>query len=56
MLPNDMLRSVAIAKMNGFKNGEIAGQLGVQTRTIDRKLRLIRECWCEIGNSVEPIG
>lgn len=42
-LDDDVLRQVAIAKMEGYTNDEIAEQLGVKTRTIERKLKLIRE-------------
>jgi RNA polymerase sigma factor (sigma-70 family) len=44
-LPNDTLRGVALRKMEGFTNDEIAQQLGCKTRTVERKLRLIREHW-----------
>ena len=39
------LSEVAIAKMEGYTNDEIADRLGVKTRTIERKLRIIREIW-----------
>lgn len=47
LLGDQTLQSVAIAKMEGYQNTEIAEQLGVQTRTIERKLRTIREIWSE---------
>lgn len=46
-LGNNVLRRVAVAKMEGYTNNEIASQLGVQPRTVERKLRLIREIWFE---------
>ena len=46
-LGDEMLRRIAVAKMEGYTNDEIAQQLGVQTRTIERKLRLIREIWSQ---------
>ncbi len=46
-LGDDTLRNVAIAKMEGYTNNEIAGQLGVKVRTIERKLGIIREMWSE---------
>lgn len=45
LLDDANLQEIAIARMEGFTNAEIAGRLGVQTRTIERKLRLIREIW-----------
>jgi DNA-directed RNA polymerase specialized sigma24 family protein len=44
-LDDETLRSIAIARMEGFSNDEIAVRLQVQTRTIERKLKLIREIW-----------
>ena len=44
-LDDEVLRRVALAKMEGYTNDEIATQLGVKTRTIERKLRVIREIW-----------
>lgn len=44
-LPNAMMRTLANLKMQGFSNLEIANQLGVSERTIERKLVIIRECW-----------
>jgi DNA-directed RNA polymerase specialized sigma24 family protein len=46
-LGDDTLCAVAVAKMEGYSNDEIAQRLGVQTRTIERKLRLIRELWSQ---------
>lgn len=46
-LPEGELREIAIAKLDGFTNDEIAGRLGVQTRTIERKLRTIRQLWSD---------
>ena len=44
-LDDESLRQVALSKMEGFTNREIAEQLDVKERTIERKLRLIREIW-----------
>lgn len=48
-LDDDTLRGVAVAKLEGYHSAEIAQQMGVQTRTVERKLRLIREIWSEAG-------
>lgn len=44
-LPDDSLRRVAVRKLEGCTSGEIAAELGVVERTIERKLKLIRVCW-----------
>lgn len=44
-LDDETLQTVAVAKMEGYTNDEIAEQLGVKTRTVERKLRIIREIW-----------
>jgi DNA-directed RNA polymerase specialized sigma24 family protein len=44
-LGDDTLRSVAVAKLEGFTNQEIARQLGFTVRSIERKLGIIRLTW-----------
>jgi len=44
-LGDDRLRSLALMKMEGFTNSEIADNLGCSRNTIERKLRLIRGLW-----------
>ena len=44
-LPTDELRSLAMLKLQGHTNAEIAEQLGVVERTVERKLKLIRDQW-----------
>ena len=44
-LPDQTLRKIAIAKMEGYSTEEIAKTVGVAIRTIQRKLELIRACW-----------
>ncbi len=48
-LENDELRQVAILKMEGYANGEIAEQMDCAPRTVDRRLQLIRDLWIEGG-------
>jgi DNA-directed RNA polymerase specialized sigma24 family protein len=45
LLGDDQLRSVAVWKMEGYTNEEIAGKLGCVERTVERKLRTIRGIW-----------
>jgi DNA-directed RNA polymerase specialized sigma24 family protein len=39
------LEAVAVWKMEGYSNDEIAAKLGCAPRTVERKLRLIRTIW-----------
>lgn len=45
MLPDDKLRLIAHRKLEGHTNEEIAQELGVVARTVERKLGLIRCTW-----------
>ena len=45
------LRKVAVWKMEGYSNGEIAKMLGCVETTVERKLRLVRSLWSERGHS-----
>jgi RNA polymerase sigma factor (sigma-70 family) len=44
-LDDDALKVIAVWKSEGYTNEEIAGRLGVVLRTVERKLRVIRERW-----------
>src|SRR5262249_22536533 len=44
-LEDATLRSVAVWKMEGYSNDEIAAKLGCVPRTVERKLRVIRSLW-----------
>jgi DNA-directed RNA polymerase specialized sigma24 family protein len=44
-LGDPTLRSVALWKMEGFTNREIAERLGCVEHTVERKLRTIRQIW-----------
>jgi DNA-directed RNA polymerase specialized sigma24 family protein len=44
-LGDDSLRSVALAKMEGYTNKQIAEKLGCIEQTVERKLRSIRKIW-----------
>jgi RNA polymerase sigma factor (sigma-70 family) len=47
LLGDDKLRQIAIWKLEGFNNGEIARKLGCTRRTVIRKLETIRLIWNE---------
>jgi DNA-directed RNA polymerase specialized sigma24 family protein len=42
---DDDLRALALLKMEGYTNEEIASRLGRSRATVERKLRLIRRAW-----------
>jgi DNA-directed RNA polymerase specialized sigma24 family protein len=44
-LPSEELRSVALMKLEGYTNAEIAAHLSCAAVTIERRLRLIRSLW-----------
>jgi DNA-directed RNA polymerase specialized sigma24 family protein len=44
-LQDPVLRAVAIRRLEGWSNQEIARELKVSTKTVDRKLQLIRAIW-----------
>jgi DNA-directed RNA polymerase specialized sigma24 family protein len=46
-LGDDVLRSVAVWKLEGYTNKEIAAQLGRAPATVERKLRTIRDAWAK---------
>jgi DNA-directed RNA polymerase specialized sigma24 family protein len=41
------LRAIALGKMEGYSNGELASQLNCGLRTIERRLEIIRRIWAE---------
>ncbi|MDR3637613.1 MAG: ECF-type sigma factor [Isosphaeraceae bacterium] len=45
LLTDDSLRNVAVWKMEGYTNKQIAGRLGCIEQTVERKLRSIRQIW-----------
>lgn len=45
LLPDDLLREVAMLKIEGHTQYEIAEQLGCARRTVARKLDVIRKLW-----------
>lgn len=45
LLRNDRLRQIALARIEGFTVPEIAADLAISVRSIERKLHLIRKAW-----------
>jgi IS30 family transposase len=48
-LQHESLRQIACWKMEGFTNDEIADRLSVVTRTVERKLKIVRHKVMELG-------
>lgn len=49
-LRDDTLREIALARMAGHSNQEIADQLDISLRSVERKLNLIRDEWSQIAS------
>jgi DNA-directed RNA polymerase specialized sigma24 family protein len=49
-LPDDATRRIAVGKLHGKTNEDLAAELGFVTRTIERKLDLIRGLWIDHMN------
>ncbi len=45
LLPKDDMREVVLLKLSGYPNAEIAGELQIALRSVERKLHLIRSIW-----------
>lgn len=48
-LGDPVLQRIAALKLEGFRNDEIAEQLELALRTVERKLRMVRTKWSERG-------
>lgn len=44
-LKEPVLRKIAEFRLEGYANREIANHIGISVRSVDRKLRLIRDTW-----------
>jgi DNA-directed RNA polymerase specialized sigma24 family protein len=49
-LEDDSLRAVALFKLAGYTNEEIAGEMSCALRTVKRRLAYIRERWAEYSD------
>lgn len=54
VLDEDLLRKIALRKLEGYTNQEIAQQLDWSLRTVERKLGVIRALWSEAIAQPEP--
>jgi DNA-directed RNA polymerase specialized sigma24 family protein len=48
-LGDETLRQIALLRMEGYSDGEIASRLDCGLRTVGRKLKLIRDIWMREG-------
>jgi DNA-directed RNA polymerase specialized sigma24 family protein len=53
-LPDADLRAVALSKMEGYTNAEIAEHQACAVVTVERRLRLIRSLWQDAAEQDEP--
>ncbi len=53
-LPEESQRAVATLRFEGYSNEEIANRLGMSLRTVERKLKVIREIWTTTFGSGGP--
>ncbi|MBV8611765.1 MAG: RNA polymerase subunit sigma-70 [Singulisphaera sp.] len=49
-LRDEALRRIALRRMEGYSNEQIAAQMGCSRRSVQRKLRLIRKAWLREGS------
>jgi RNA polymerase sigma factor (sigma-70 family) len=47
LLDDERLRRIALLKLEGYRNKEIADRLGRSVSLVERKLQLIRRLWCQ---------
>jgi DNA-directed RNA polymerase specialized sigma24 family protein len=52
-LPNQELVELALLKMEGYTNEEIAKRWQKAERTVERKLNLIRKMWAKVAPPTE---
>jgi DNA-directed RNA polymerase specialized sigma24 family protein len=47
-LPSDELRTIVIAKMEGYTNEEVSRRMGRSLSTVERKMQVIRLLWRDV--------
>lgn len=48
-LKDEQMRDIALGKLEGYTNQEIADHLGCSLRTVERRLDMIRKAWDDLG-------
>jgi DNA-directed RNA polymerase specialized sigma24 family protein len=54
LLPDEQLRQIAQRRLEGYTNAEIAKELEVIERTVERRLHLIRSLWSGEMQKIRP--
>jgi DNA-directed RNA polymerase specialized sigma24 family protein len=55
LLGDEQLRMIAVGKMEGYTNPELAEQIGCALPTVERRLRVIRKLWeAELEQRANP--
>ena len=53
VLPDQSLRDVARLRFEGFSNEEMSKELGISLRSVERKLKVIRQIWASMMEDAE---
>lgn len=53
LLPDDRLKKIANARIEGYTNDEVAEELKISKRSVERKLQLIRNRWVQEVSDVQ---
>ncbi len=54
LLPDQSLRDVASLRFEGYSNEEIAKELEISLRSVERKLKVIRQIWTSMADVNQP--
>ena len=54
LLTDDTLRQIVRGKLEGYTNAELAAQIQLSLRAIERKLQLIRRQWSQEWSHEQP--
>lgn len=49
LLPDDRTRQIVLARLEGRTQQEVANHVGCSIATVERKLKLVRELWSQLG-------
>lgn len=53
LLPDERLKKIANARIEGYTNDEVASELKISKRSVERKLQLIRSRWVQEVSDVQ---
>lgn len=55
LLPDEETQQIACLRLEGFDNFEISEQVGMALRTVERRIKRIKECWSN-DLDIEPVS